>query len=306
MELNRNAQIDTSQVEDERGSSGSGGGGLGGLRIPTGRGGIVGLIVTVVIVLLGGGFAGSQILGGGGGQPDNSNVNKECSTANPDRLNNTDCRNILYINSVQAFWTDELPRVYGMQYRKAPTDFFSGQTNTGCGAADTGTGPFYCPQDGKVYIDLSFYDELATRFGAHGAFAQPYVLAHEYGHHVQDLNGTMSKVTQAEQRNPNNANKFSVMLELQADCFAGVWAHHATQTRDAGGQPIFTSITQQDIQDAVNTAGAVGDDAIQKQAGQQVNEDSFTHGSSAQREHWFSTGYQSGDPGACDTFGNAL
>jgi predicted metalloprotease len=309
MELNENAQIDTGQVEDQRGSGG--GGGFGGLPIPIGggggRGGIIGLVIGLIVLLGGGGYAGSQLLGGGGGgQSDNTNLNQACSTANADRLNRADCRNTLYVNSIQNFWQTELPQVFGRPYRPADTVFFSQQTTTGCGAADSGMGPFYCPSDKKVYIDLAFYDELTNRFGAKGAFAQPYVLAHEYGHHVQDLVGTEAAMERARQRDPGNANRYSVMLELQADCYSGVWAAHATQTRDAGGQPIFKQVTAQDIQDAVTAAGSVGDDAIQKQAGQPVNQETFTHGSSADREKWFNQGYRTGDPKGCDTFGNAL
>jgi predicted metalloprotease len=305
MELNDNAQIDTSQVEDRRGSGGGGGGisfGGGG-----GRGGIVGLIIGVIVVLAGGGYAGSQMLGGGGGgQSDNGNLDRTCSTANPNRLQQTDCRNALYVNSIQNFWQTELPQVFGKPYQPADTVFFAQQTSTGCGAADAGMGPFYCPADKKVFIDLSFYDELTNRFGAKGEFAQPYVLAHEYGHHVQDLIGTEAAMERARQRDPGNANRYSVMLELQADCYSGVWTAHATQTRDAGGQPIFKQVTQQDVQDAITAAGSVGDDAIQKQAGQRVNQETFTHGSSQDREKWFNQGYRTGDPTQCDTFGNAL
>ncbi|HEY2795135.1 MAG TPA: neutral zinc metallopeptidase, partial [Micromonosporaceae bacterium] len=157
-----------------------------------------------------------------------------------------------------------------------------------------------------VYIDLTFYNQLATEFGDKGAFAQPYVLAHEYGHHIQDIIGTEAAEQRAVQRDPSNANKYSVMLELQADCYAGVWANHATSTTDTHGTPIFTSITQQDITDALNTASSIGDDTIQKKAGQKVNESAFTHGTSAQREQWLDTGYKSGDPKSCDTFGNSL
>jgi uncharacterized protein len=306
MSLNENAQIDTNQVEDRRGSSG---GGLGGM-IPIGgggRGGVIGLIATVILLLAGGGFGASQILGGSdnnGG--DNTNLNQECATSNPNRLQNVDCRNALYINSIQNFWQAELPQVTGQPYQPAKTVFFSQQTSTGCGTADTGVGPFYCPQDKLVYIDLAFYQELTNRFGAKGQFTQAYVLAHEYGHHVQDLLGTLPQVDRAEQRDPGNANRYSVMLELQADCYAGVWAAHATQTTDKSGQPIFTQVTQQDIQDAVNAAGAVGDDAIQKKMGGGVNESKFTHGSSAQRQQWFSQGYGNGAANACDTFNGSL
>jgi len=303
MELNPDAQLDTGQIEDQRG----GGGGLGGmLPFGGGRGGVVGLVVTVLFLLVGGGVGASELLGGGGGSSDNTTLNQACSTANPNRMQRTDCRNAAYVNSIQNFWQTELPQVFGQRYQLADTVFFSRQTGTGCGAADSGMGPFYCPADRKVYIDLTFYDELTNRFGARGEFAQPYVLAHEYGHHVQDLLGTEAQVRRAQQRDPGNANGYSVGLELQADCYSGVWAAHASQTRDAAGQPIFHQITQQDIRDAVNAAGAVGDDVIQRQAGQQVNPDSFTHGSAAQREQWFSTGYSSGDPKACNTFGAAL
>jgi len=226
MDLNPDAQVDTSQIEDQRGSGGRGGG-LGGM-IPIGggggRGGLIGLVVTVVLVLLGGGFGASQLLGGGGGggQTDNGNLNQECSSANPNRLQNLDCRNALYVNSIQNFWQGELPQAFGQQYRPADTVFFAQQTNTGCGPADSGMGPFYCPPDTKVYIDLTFYKELTDRFGAKGEFAQPYVLAHEYGHHVQDLVGTEAKMRQAQQRDPGNANRYSVALGLQADCYSGV------------------------------------------------------------------------------------
>ncbi len=299
MSLNPDAQIDTGQIEDRRGSGGGGiplsfGGGGG-------RGGLVGLIVTAVLVLIGGGFGASQLLGGGNGS-DNGNLNQACSTANPNRLQNLDCRNALYINSIQNFWQGELPQVFGQQYQPVNTVFFSQQTDTGCGTADSGMGPFYCSVDKHVYIDLNFYTELTNRFGAQGEFPQAYVLAHEYGHHVQDLLGTMDQVQRSEQRDPGNQNRYSVMLELQADCYAGVWAAHATQTRDAAGHPIFTQVTQQNIQDAVNAAGAVGDDTIERKAGQQVNPDTFTHGTSAQREQWFSTGYSSGNPKSCNTF----
>lgn len=303
MSLNPDAQIDTGQVEDRRGggfSFGGGGGGIGG-----GRGGLVGLVVTVLLVLVGGGVGASQLFGGGS-QGDNGNLNQSCSTANPDRLQNLDCRNTLYVNSIQNFWQTELPQVYGTGYQPANTVFFSQQTTTGCGSADSGVGPFYCPQDRHVYIDLSFYTELTQRFGAKGEFAQPYVLAHEYGHHVQDLLGTMAQVDRLRQRDPGSDNRYSVLLELQADCYAGVWAAHATQTKDAAGHPIFTQVTAQNVQDAVNAAGAVGDDAIQRSAGQQVNPDTFTHGTSAQREEWFNRGYRGGDPKSCNTFGTAL
>jgi predicted metalloprotease len=297
--LNDDAQIDTSQISDQRSG---GGGGLAGLPIPIGgRGGIIGTIVTLIALLVGGGFGINAMTGGGG---DNSSLNEACSTANPDRLQRTDCRNAAYVNSIQAYWRDALPQTFGKPYQQAKTVFFAQAVNTGCGSADSGVGPFYCPEDDQVYIDLSFYDELANRFGASGQFAQPYVLAHEYGHHVQDLLGTSDQVSRAQQRDPDNANAYSVALELQADCYAGVWTKHATDTADARGRPIFTSVTQADIRQALEAAAAVGDDAIQRKSGVNVDESKFTHGSSAQRQQWFSTGYQSGDGRSCNTFGS--
>jgi predicted metalloprotease len=154
-------------------------------------------------------------------------------------------------------------------------------------------GPFYCPLDQKVYIDLAFYDELKTRFGATGDFAEAYVLAHEIGHHVQHLLGTDAQVRQAEQQDPSGANQYSVRLELQADCYAGVWAS-TTQQRNM--------LEAGDVEEAMNAAASVGDDRIQRQSGQRVNVDAFTHGSAAQRSEWFHRGFQSGDIRQCDTF----
>jgi predicted metalloprotease len=311
MELNENANLGSGQVEDMRGSSGGGGGGggFGRLPIPSGGGGKIGLIITLVVVVLGvcmGGAFGTNILGGGGSsggggdpQANNTNLEQKCAKSNPNRFKEEDCRNWLYVTSIQAFWTTATPKYFNRQYVQVTTRYFSNQISTGCGAADSGVGPFYCPADRHVYIDLTFYNELSNRFGAKGEFAAPYVLAHEYGHHIQTLTGYDQKAQQGGQQ---GAGSGSVRLELQADCFAGVWANHATETKDNQGQALFKSITDQDIQDAVETAGAIGDDTIQKQGGGQVNPDTFTHGTSAQRQHWFTTGYNAGDPTKCDTF----
>ncbi|MEU7871612.1 neutral zinc metallopeptidase [Dactylosporangium sp. NPDC049140] len=308
MEFNDDADLDTSQVNDLRGSGGGGGGGggLGGIPIPIGggRGGIIVTVIILAVVLCGGGgLFGSGLLGGGGGgdnaKPDNSALNTQCDKSNKDRFKNADCRNVLYINSVQAYWKTEMPAAFGKQYKVAKTNFFSGSVNTGCGAADSGVGPFYCPADSQVYIDLTFYNELNSRFGASGEFAAPYVLAHEYGHHIQNLLGTNAKAEQGAQQGANSA---SVRLELQADCYAGTWANHATETKDPQGDALFKSITDQDIAEAVQTAEAIGDDTIQKKAGQKVNPDGFTHGTSAQRKKWFQQGFNTGDPRQCDTF----
>jgi uncharacterized protein len=305
MSLNDDAQIDTGQIEDRRGSGGGGAGlgGLSGIPIPTSKSGLIITAIIVLITLVGGGFGANSLLGGGNDSGQDVN---QCTSAHPDRLDDTDCRNALYVNSVQAFWQKELPQDFGKQYAKANTVFFSQAVSTGCGQADTNVGPFYCPADHKVYIDLAFYDELASRFGASGQFAQAYVLAHEYGHHVQSLLGTEAAVRRAQQRDPGSENAYSVMLELQADCYAGVWSKHATQTTDASGRPIFKNLTQAQINEALQAASAVGDDAIQKKMGGGVDESKFTHGSSADRQKWFMTGYESGEPNKCDTFQGKL
>lgn len=304
MELNENARIDTGQVDDRRGSGG--GGGIGGIPIPLGggRGSIIGIVVAVVVALVGGGFGLNAVTNGGGEQGDNSSLEQRCSAE--DALEQLDCRNALYVNSIQAYWTSALPRAFGERYQPTDTVFFSQTVNTRCGRADSGVGPFYCPADSLVYIDLSFYQVLGQQLGASGEFAQPYVLAHEYGHHVQNLLGTNEQVRRQQQRDPDNANDLSVRLELQADCYAGAWARNATGTADAQGQKIFTSISERDIQEGIDTAEKIGDDAIAKRSDRPVNEDEFTHGSSAQRRDWFTKGYSTGDPKTCDTFSGAV
>jgi len=302
VDLNKDAQIDTSQIEDRRGHGG--GGGLSGVPIPQpgGRGGWIVTIIALILVLAGGGIFGSNLLGDDGGSGD---LGQKCAVSNPSRLDEPDCRSALFVNSIQDYWQDNLPQTLGTQYQQAKTVFFSQAVNTGCGQADSAVGPFYCPPDSKVYIDLTFYDELETRFGAKGVFAQAYVLAHEYGHHIQNLVGTSDEVERGQQRDPGNANALSVRLELQADCYAGVWAKHATQTTDASGRPLIKSLSDADIKSALDAAAAVGDDTIQKKTTGRVDESKFTHGTSAQRQKWFTTGY-GGDPKSCDTFTGAI
>jgi predicted metalloprotease len=304
MELNENADIDTSQVDDQRGSGG--GGGFGGLPIPIGGGGLVGIIITVVLALVGGYFGVNQLGGGSGSSNsgDNTNIQQECTDKSTARTK-LDCRNVLFVNSIQSFWTDAEPKYFGKQYQPAKTVLFSNRVSTGCGAADSGTGPFYCPADDRVYIDLTFYRLLADQLGAPGEFAQPYVLAHEYGHHIQDLVGTEAKMRQLQKSAGSEAeqNLLSVKLELQADCYAGVWANHATETKSKNGQPIFKSITDQDIQEGLDTAKQIGDDTLQQRSGNSINPAEFTHGTSADRQKWFKAGFDSGDPAkSCDTF----
>ena len=190
-------------------------------------------------------------------------------------------------------WQKVLSR-YNQPYNAPKLVLFRSSTQSGCGYAQSAMGPFYCPVDEKIYIDLGFYDDLKKKFGAAGDFAQAYVLAHEFGHHIQHLLGTDAQVRQAQGGNPQDANQLSVRLELQADCFAGVWAN-STQKRSL--------LEAGDVEEAMNAASSVGDDRIQQQTGQRVNVDAFTHGSAAQRMEWFTRGYQSGDPRACNTFG---
>lgn len=196
------------------------------------------------------------------------------------------------LDDAQATWTQIMTR-NNSQYTPARLVLFRNSTQSGCGVGQSAMGPFYCPLDQKVYIDLAFYDELQRRFGAAGDFAQAYVLAHEIGHHVQNLTGTASEVRQAQQQNPSAANQLSVRLELQADCYAGVWAA-STQARG--------KLEDGDVDEALAAAAAVGDDRIQQRSGQRVDVDGFTHGSAAQRAEWFRRGLSTGDPRSCDTF----
>jgi predicted metalloprotease len=295
-----NAQLDTSQVNDQRGSGGGGGFSPGG-GIAIGGG--AGTILLIVLSLIFGFNPGSVINSGGGavatspsGGAGSQNLAANCRTG-ADANQSTDCRVVGSVNSIQKYWSDEFAR-RNMRYQLSPTTLFSGQTQTGCGLATTDVGPFYCPNDKTVYIDLGFFDELTSKFGAKGGpFAQEYVLAHEYGHHVQDLIGILAKTNADRSTGPQSA---SVRTELQADCFAGVWANHATQTG------YIVQLTDANIADALDAAASVGDDRIQKEIQGRVTPEKFTHGTSAQRQKWFSTGYKSGDMNACDTFSGAI
>jgi uncharacterized protein len=276
------ARLDPSQVRDRRGiSAGRGavvGGGLG----------VVGVIAALLIMFMGG--DPSTLLSGlqnqTVGQEATNDLSQECQTG-ADANARDDCRIIGYVNSVQAYWGQTV-----QGYQLAATTFFTEGVNTGCGYASSSVGPFYCPSDQNVYIDLGFFDQLQTQFGAQGGpFAEAYVIAHEYGHHVQNLVGTL-----ASAGNQSGAGGDAVRTELQADCYAGLWAGHAVTTG------YLEPITQEQINQALDAAAAVGDDRIQEQMQGRVNPESWTHGSSLQRQTWFRTGYDASDPNACDTF----
>ncbi len=297
MSFNDGAKLDTSQV--------TGGGSRGGLAI---GGGIGGLVITLVAVFLG--VDPSVITGATNGSPfDTSQVQTggdestttfdQCKTG-ADANRDVTCRIIGTVNSVQDYWTDALPADVSRQYRAAKTVIYSGATQSPCGTASNQTGPFYCPSDERVYIDASFFDELESTYGADGgALAQEYVVAHEYGHHVENVLGILAK----GQDGKTGPQSGGVRIELMADCMAGVWANHASTTEDADGNTLLQPLTQDDIDSALSAAAAVGDDHIQEElGGGNVNQDTWTHGSSASRQKWFKAGYESGTVNACDTF----
>ena len=269
-------------VEDRRGQS-YGGGFRGG---PASIG--VVLVLLVLSLLTGRNFL--ALLGPGG-------VETEAPTetsAPPAEESPEEKRLYQFVNFVVDDAQNTWQQVLGNQYRRAKVVVFRGRTATACGVGQSAMGPFYCPADEKVYVDLGFYDELRRRFGAPGDFAQAYVIAHELGHHVQHLRGIDARVRETQESRPDAANQLSVRLELQADCLAGIWGHSTAQRN---------ILEQGDAEEALNAASAIGDDRIQNQSGRGVQPDSFTHGSSAQRVEWFRRGLESGDLNSCDTFG---
>jgi predicted metalloprotease len=279
-----------------------GGGGLGrGMAVP---GGIGGLILVAAI------FFVTQFLAGGGTGPsalpfDTGQVQAQpgsdlthCQTG-ADANQNTDCRVVATVNAIQGYWDQALPQQAGIAYEPSVTSLFQGAVQTGCGGATSQVGPFYCPADDGVYLDMSFFDAmLEGRLGAQGGdFAEAYVVAHEYGHHIQDLLGTMGQV-----RTQQGPDSDAVRLELQADCYAGMWAKAATTVEDEYGEVLIQELTQQDIEEAIDAAEAVGDDRIQAQTQGQVTPETWTHGSTEDRVEWFGIGMREGTLEACDTF----
>jgi predicted metalloprotease len=302
MKWKRNTGFD--QIEDRRGQSGGGGGfggafgggaGRGGgfpIPIPGGKagGGLGSIVVVVVLFLLfsgilgggGSGIPGVGGLGGGGGSGPGGTL---------DPQSDTDQQLAYIVNDIQAYWTATFEAA-GREYPATKLVLFDGSTQSACGPASAATGPFYCPADQKVYLDLGFFDELKSRFGAEGGdFAMAYVVAHEFGHHVQTVLGISQKVQEVSQQDPAQQNDLSVKQELQADCLAGAWAHSAQSDLEGG-----------DIDEALSAAAAVGDDRIQQSTTGRIDPEGWTHGSAEQRVQWFTTGYRSGDSDDCDTF----
>ena len=288
---------ESQDVEDRRGETGGGGFGGRGIRLPMNRFGLGGLLVVIVLSLVfkqdflgllgdGGGDAGSPAVatgtpaaGGAVAEGDAERTARHLAS--------------FVLDDAQLVW-GAVFRSAGQEYEKARLVLFRQAVRSGCGNAESAMGPFYCPADKRVYIDLGFFEDLARRYGAPGDFAQAYVIAHEIGHHIQNLMGTERRVRGAQEADRSKANRLSVALELQADCFAGVWAHSTEQRR---------LLEQGDVEEGLRAASAVGDDRLQRQATGDVRPESFTHGTSEQRAGWFRRGLTSGDPRACDTFG---
>ncbi len=312
MKFNPKARLDRSQMRKRGRGGSSGGGGFpmpggaggsgGGLPVPMG-GGVVGVILLIVILLVAT-KCGANLPGGGNdtsSQDTGSNTGGETTCqSGADANERQECALLATVNSVQDYWSRALPDQAEVSYEQAQWQDFSGTLSTGCGQASSSTGPFYCPVDKGVYLDQSFFDDmLEGQLGAKGGdFAESYVVAHEYGHHVQDLLGTLSKY-QSRETGPTSP---SVRIELQADCYAGLWAQAATTTKDSNGEVFILEITKTDISEAIDAATAVGDDKIQEQSSGRVNPEQWTHGSAEERVRWFMTGFESGQLDDCDTF----
>jgi hypothetical protein len=282
-------------IRIDPGRASGGGGGRGGIAVGGGIGGVV-----VVIIMLVLGVDPGTVLGGGGtGAPGPEGTEqfahcRDAQAANTD----IDCRIIATAESLDVVWGEQMSQL-GQQYQQPGLTIFDGQTATGCGNATSAVGPFYCPSDTTAYFDSSFFQVLTDQFGSSGGpLAQEYVVAHEWGHHIQNQLGLLN----AAQQDPQGPESGAVRVELMADCFAGVWAHHAATSVDPEtGVTFLDPLTDADIADALSAAEAVGDDRIQEKTQGRVNPEAWTHGSSEQRQRWFTTGYRSGDPNRCDT-----
>ena len=323
---------DARRIQDRRGGAGGGaglpgglgdllGGGMGrgrgggGMSIPGGMGSLLrgggGLVAILVLAAV---FVLPQLLGAGAGNSPGAapppaagpgagpaeSAGAAGSTDTGGEACSTEIEQIVCgaTNDVADYWVEQLPGSFGVTYVETETVFFSGYTNTGCGQASSQTGPFYCPLDQLIYFDLEFLVKLQETFGATGDLAAQYIVAHEYGHHVQNVLGINEQVRAAQQSDPGRANQYSVALELQADCFAGAWA------ADVAARDLFDS--PDEIEEALAAAAAVGDDAIQQKTQGRTDPESWTHGSSAQRVEWFTRGYRTGDPQRCTTFSEVL
>jgi uncharacterized protein len=295
MRFRRGATLDPGQVTDVRGRGGAGPLALGGGGL-----GVLGLIIYLAITLLtGGGGLGGQLAPldetrvGQGDTP--GSISQDCRTGE-DANARDDCRIVGVVNSVQKFWDGVFTRS-DRTYQYVDTVFFTDSIQTGCGYASSAVGPFYCPADHLVYIDLGFFDDVKSQLGVEVTpFVEAYVLAHEYGHHVQDQLGVLDAI-RGDAQGPESKG---VRSELQADCYAGVWAAHAVETG------LIEQLTQQDINSGLDAAAAIGDDRIQERTQGQTNPETWTHGSSEQRRRWFSRGYETGKPAACDTFSGSI
>jgi len=293
MRFRPGARLDTGQVTDVRGRR------AGGIALGGGSLGVVGLVIYLLVALLGGGGGLGQLAPldgtrvGAGDTP--STISQDCRTGQ-DANRRDDCRIVGVVNSVQKFWSGVFTRS-NRRYQNVDTVFFTDSIQTGCGNATSAVGPFYCPVDKLVYIDLGFFDAVSSELDVNVTpFVEAYVIAHEYGHHVQDQLGVLDAI-RGDRQGPESK---AVRSELQADCYAGVWAAHAVETG------LIVDLTQADVDSGLDAAAAIGDDRIQEKTRGQVNPETWTHGSSTQRRSWFARGYRTGKPAACDTFSGSI
>ncbi|KJF22563.1 hypothetical protein C7T36_21485 [Rhodococcus sp. AD45-ID] len=293
MTFNEGARGEAGRVQVQ-----GGGGGSRGSKVAIGGG--AGGIIVLILALLFGGDPGSPL----GTSTETSSSSSELSSVDDctgtDANNDVNCRVTLTVGSLDDVWEEQLIKQTGTAYVRPAVRLFSGSVNTGCGQATSEVGPFYCPADQTAYFDTSFFQLLVDRFGSSaGPLAQEYVVAHEFGHHIQNQLGDISRA----QADPQGAESGAVRTELQADCYAGVWAHYADTIPDeATGQPFLKTLSQNDIRDALSAASSVGDDRIQQSTSGRVNPEGWTHGSSQQRQLWFAAGYKTGQVSACDTY----